>query len=125
LENILWIGTGGFLGAVARYWVGNLIAGAAPAGFPLGTMAVNISGSLLLGFFATAGIESGIVPPAVRLAVAAGFLGAYTTYSTWSLETLRLIQAGAVGLAALNILGTVIGTLAGAWAGYAAGRMFG
>lgn len=127
LRVLLWIGIGGFFGAVARYGLGWYITERLGPTFPLGTFAANITGSLFLGFLATAGIDSGLgsglISPTLHTAVTVGFLGAFTTFSTWSLETLRLLQAGQLGMAGLNVVGSVVAGLAGAWFGLQIGRL--
>lgn len=125
MTKYLWIGIGGFLGAVARYWLGGYIQSRYGGAFPLGTFVINVSGSLALGFLATAGFSTGALPPALRTAVAVGFLGAYTTFSTWSVETLRLVEAGSYLLAGLNVVGSAVAGLAGAWLGLVLGRLAG
>ncbi len=119
------IGLMGCVGALARYWLSGLIAGRFPAAFPWGTFAVNVSGAFLVGVLATAGIESGLIPPVIRVGLTAGLLGAYTTFSTWSLETMRLLESGSYLLAVWNVFGSILAGLVGAWAGMACGRLLG
>lgn len=121
LSRYLWIGVGGCLGALARYWLGQYIGARVSGAFPLGTFVINVSGSLLLGFLATAAVFS----PVIRQALGVGFLGAYTTFSTWSVETLRLLEDGRYQLAAANVFGSAAAGLAGAWAGTLLGRLVG
>ena len=115
MEKILWISVGAVLGANARYWFGLWAAQKWGAGFPLGTFLINISGSLLLGFFMTLATQRLLIDPRWRLMVAVGFLGAYTTFSTYTYESFELLAQGqwAAGLA--NLLGsTLAGLLAAA-----------
>lgn len=119
----LVIGAAGFLGAASRYhvegWVSRRPAGSA---FPWGTLVVNVSGSFALGLVATLMAERFLPHPHLRSAVTIGFLGAYTTFSTFAYETLRLGEDGAGGLALLNVaLSVGLGLLA-AWFGVVAGR---
>lgn len=123
MENYLFVAAGGVLGAVARYWAGGLIAARWPTAFPLGTLVINVSGSFLLGFLTSAGAEQGLIPQPWRLAFGAGFLGAYTTFSTWQVETLRLLQAGSVWLALWNVAVSIVLGLLAAWAGYRLGQV--
>lgn len=123
MATYFWVGCGGFLGAVARYWLGGLISSQVATPFPLGTFVINVSGSLLLGFVATMGVDSGIIPPMLRSALTVGFLGGYTTFSTWSLETMRLVEEGSYLLAAANALGSLTIGLAGLWIGVLLGRL--
>jgi CrcB protein len=107
MRGLLIVGAGGFLGAVARYGVGLLVARFWASDFPLATLLINVSGSFALGFFATLAAERYALDPAWRLLVATGFLGAYTTFSTFEYETQRLTEAGAVWWAALNVVVSV------------------
>lgn len=121
MKQMLWVGLGGFAGANARYLLGGWVAARLGSVFPYGTFVINASGSFLLG--AVMGVlDSRILPPAVRLAVAVGFIGAYTTFSTFTYETVRLIEDGSWLLAGINALGSVLVGLLAAGAGLAAGR---
>lgn len=122
MAKYVWIGCGGFLGAVARYWLGGLISSQVTTAFPLGTFVINVSGSLLLGIVASIGVDSGFILPALRPALTIGFLGGYTTFSTWSLETVRLVEEGSYALAAANALGSLAAGLVGLWIGLVLGR---
>ena len=119
----LAVGAGAALGANLRYGVGLWFAAFAPEAFPWGTLFINLGGSLLLGLFLTIIGERVAEPPLVRLFVATGFLGAYTTFSTLSAETVALGEAGrwplAVGYAAISL----IGGYGAAWVGIACGRL--
>lgn len=105
-------------GAVLRYLVDQLVQTRHDAVFPFGTLAVNVSGSLLLGVVAGLGLDHGL-PADVVLVLSAGLAGGYTTLSTWAWETLALAEAGAVGQAALNAFGTLAACLAATGAGLA------
>jgi fluoride exporter len=121
MKEMLWIGVGGFAGANARYLLGIWIAERLGAGFPYGTFVINITGSFALGLL-IALIEDHGLPPVVRLSLATGFLGAYTTFSTFTFETLRLENGNGL-LAVTNALGSVgAGLLAGSF-GVVLGRM--
>lgn len=112
------IGVGGFLGANARYWLGLWAARRWGITFPYGTLLINVSGSFLLGFFLTLTTERLLVHPNWRLLVAIGFLGAYTTFSTFTYESVALLRDGAwlagllnlIGSLFLGVLGLVIGS---------------
>lgn len=121
----LWIGVAGFFGAVARYQLDSLISRHARGAFPWGTLVVNLTGCFLLGLLFT--VSSGRLDanPALRTALTVGFLGAYTTFSTFSLQAVRLTEDGAVGLALGYVAASVVVGLLAAWAGMAAGRAFG
>lgn len=117
-----WIALAGAAGAVARYAVGDLVMRGRDTVFPLGTLVANLSGSFLLGFAFALLTDRFLVSPALRTAVTVGFLGAYTTFSTFSLETLRLLEDGAYGLGLANVGLSVLGGLVAAWLGLVAGR---
>ena len=110
LQKVLWVGLGGFLGANARYWLGGWIQARWGESFPWGTFVINVSGSFILGLFLTLLAEKYAFPraQALRLTIAVGFVGAYTTFSTFEFETLELMQAGAL----LRALGNAFGSLA-------------
>ena len=100
--KFICIAAGGALGAVARYGVSGWVQNAAPATFPWGTLCVNTVGSMLIGVFM--GIsELTPVSPAIRLLFAVGFLGAFTTFSTYSVETLNLFRDKEAMLGLMNI----------------------
>ena len=104
----LLIGMGGFLGCNARYWLGGWIAERYGTSFPYGTMLINVSGSFVIGFFLVLVSDRFIVHPHWRLFFAIGFLGAYTTFSTFSFETLALFQQRSFFLALTNMVGSVM-----------------
>ncbi len=107
VTNFLLIGAGGFLGANCRYLVGGWVADWLGPTFPFGTLVINVSGSFVIGLFLTLITERISAPPELRLFFAIGFLGAYTTFSTYTFESLALIQAGAYLAAAANLLGSM------------------
>ena len=113
IARCLVVGAGGFLGAIARYAVGVWIESFWRRDFPLATFLVNVSGCFILGFFLTMATERMSISPMMRLLVATGFVGAYTTFSTFEYETQRLTTTGAFGWALVNVLASVaIGFLA-------------
>lgn len=116
------IGGAGALGSLARYGLDGAVSRRFPGAFPLGTFVVNVVGALLLGLLFTVFVERMTVGPALRSAVTIGFLGAFTTFSTFTLETLRLVEDGAWGLAAANVIASVVLGLAAAYGGIALGR---
>jgi fluoride exporter len=120
----LVIGIGGFLGANARYLVGGWITRAWGSTFPWGTVVINITGSFLLGLLMANLNARPLASPHYRLFFAVGFLGAYTTFSTFSYETLRLMQDHSVGAALLNITGSVVLGLVGVSLGVFFGGLF-
>lgn len=104
---LILIGLGGFAGAIARYVVDGAVADRTASGFPFGTLVVNLTGSFLLGFLFALTAERAILPAEIRGPLLIGFIGAYTTFSTYMLESWRLIEDGAVGLAVVNLAGSV------------------
>jgi CrcB protein len=120
----LLIGIGGFLGANARYLVAGWIAERLGASFPYGTLVINVSGSFILGFFSVFISDRLSVHPNWRLFFAVGFLGAYTTFSTFSFESFALIQERSYVLAVANMLGSVFLGLMAVVAGIIVARLF-
>jgi len=121
MKAALWVGLGGFVGANARYFLGLWIATRFGTTFPYGTFIINITGSFILGLIMGM-LEGHVLSPAVRLSAAVGFVGAYTTFSTWAYETLRLIENGSWQLAAANAFGSLLVGMGAAIAGITAGR---
>jgi CrcB protein len=109
--NILLIGAGGFLGALARYAVALWIGQRWGRSFPLGTFIVNISGSFLIGLLMSLFTERFLVNPQWRLLLVVGFLGAYTTFSTFEYETGTLLKDGEWLIAGLNVTVSVVAGL--------------
>jgi CrcB protein len=122
MSRFLAVAAGGALGSMARYAVGLMIAGVWKREFPLATFLINVSGSFVLGFFAAWGMERAAIDPLWRLLVATGFLGAYTTFSTFEMETRALTEAGAMGLALLNVVGSVAAGFVAVYLGIALAR---
>lgn len=119
-RNLLLVGIGGFVGAICRYLVSIWVASRLGPGFPYGTFVINVTGSFILAFFATLALRLGW-GDGWRLLLAVGFVGAYTTFSTFEYETLRLIVDGRrVEAASVNILGSIVAGLLAAWLGVVA-----
>ena len=126
MMNKYWvIGAGGFLGSIARYWVGNYIGSRLGMRFPYGTVIVNISGSFLIGLIVTLIAHRAHWSANWSYLIPIGFIGAYTTFSTFELETLRSFQAGEVLLAFLNVIVSVVVGFAAVWLGMLTGRSLG
>lgn len=119
----LAIAFGGSLGALCRYWVSTATYGWLGTDFPFGTLMVNVSGSFIIGLATLLLTEKLTMPEEVRFALVVGFLGSYTTFSTFALDTLNWIHNGAVLKASLYVLLSVFGSLAGVWAGYVGARL--
>jgi CrcB protein len=107
VSRFLSVAAGGSLGAVARYAVSLMVARFWMREFPLATLLINVSGCFILGFFSTFAAERVSIDPSFRLFVATGFVGAYTTFSTFEYETARLTEAGTMLWAAVNVLVSV------------------
>jgi len=116
------IAIAGAAGALSRYAVDGIVSRRMSGAFPWGTMVVNLSGAFLVGFLFTVLAERFLVAPWLRSTLLIGFLGAYTTFSTLSLETLRLMQDGARLLALANGAGTLVAGLIAVYAGVVLGR---
>jgi len=118
----LWIALGSALGGMARFACSSLIAGWFGPAFPLGTVVVNIVGSFIIGFFTTLTGPDGrlLVLGAIRQVVMVGLCGGYTTFSSFSLQTLTLAQDGEFARAGLNVGASVVLCLLSVWLGYAA-----
>jgi CrcB protein len=117
LAHYLWIGLGGFLGANARYMLQRWAITHWGDAFPYGTMLANVSGSFVIAFFLTLLTERLSIPAEARLFLAVGFLGGFTTFSSFSFETVQLAQEGAWGLAVFNFLGNTVLGVAGVMLG--------
>jgi len=124
MARFLWICLGGAAGTGARYLVAGWVQRAFGPTFPVGTLAVNLVGSFLLGLLMVVALNTELMSPTVRLALTTGVMGGFTTYSTFSYETLGMLQQGAWGSAALNISVTIVACLVASLLGFAAGRAF-
>ena len=124
VQTILWISLGAVLGANLRYWLGAWIAQRWGTQFPYATLLINLTGSFILGFFITLITDRLLVDPRWRIFFAVGFLGSYTTFSTYTYESIVLLMAGNWVLGLLNLFGSAfLGALA-AILGVALGRLF-
>ena len=122
LSNYLWVALGAVVGASARYFLGLLAARNFASAFPYGTLLINITGSLILGFFLVFSTERALLDPRWRLLVAIGFCGSYTTFSSYAFETMSYFERGQWGLMLANILGNNLLCLGSALAGMALAR---
>lgn len=123
MSQALAIAAGGAAGALLRYWVSLAVYGWVGRDFPYGTLAVNVLGSFVMGMMFVLLIERISGDGLWRAAILIGLLGAFTTFSTFSIETLNLVEAGAWFKAAVNVLASVVLCLAGGWLGLVLGRM--
>jgi CrcB protein len=117
------IAVGGALGAVARYQLALMIQTRVPAGFPWGTFIVNVSGCLLMGLVMTLLTERLVVHPQWRFFLPIGFIGAYTTFSTFAFEAFQANTEGAWLVGTTYVVGSVVTGYAALWAGVLLGRM--
>ena len=121
MRTVLAVALAGAVGALARWGIGAWFGQRFPS-FPWGTMVINVSGSFILGVMFAILVERDIGSPVLRVALMTGLVGAYTTFSTFSLETFRLFEDGATGSALANIGFSVVLGLLGVWLGIIVGR---
>ncbi len=122
MGQALAIAAGGALGALLRFWGANWVYSLLGRAFPYGTLAVNVLGSLVMGFCYIWLVERSTLGPEWRALVMVGLLGAFTTFSTFSIETINLLEGGEVSKALLNMLLSVVLCVFAAWLGLVAGR---
>jgi CrcB protein len=108
---------GGALGALCRYFLSNWVYCKSDSIFPSGTFAVNMLGCFILGMVYVLGTEKLLIGPNVRSFLAVGFIGAFTTFSTFSLETINIIKNGEIRIALLNSVGSLVLGLVAVWLG--------
>jgi fluoride exporter len=123
MERLLWISLAGAAGTAVRYLTTIALAERFGSALPYGTLAVNLTGCFAIAALVPAGAALGW-SPTVRTAVTVGFLGGFTTYSSFNYETMRLWETDASGVAALNVALTVLGGLGAGWLGMVVGRQF-
>ncbi len=124
MQQLLAIAGGGALGAVLRFLMSSNIYRVFGRDFPYGTLTVNVLGSFFMGIFFIVIVERGILSAEWRSIIIVGFLGAFTTFSTFSIETLSLLESGELSRAALNIFLSVALCLCATWLGLIIGRQF-
>lgn len=123
LRRLLIVAAGGALGAAARYWVSGFVQRLADSPLPWGTAAVNLSGSFLIGFIMTYGVEITTMATETRLFLVTGILGGFTTFSALSYESLRLFQEGSLWLGFGNLALNVLAGLLAVFLGVVAARI--
>lgn len=123
MSNYLAVAFGGAFGSVARYFVAGSVHERLGAGFPYGTMAVNVTGCFLIGLIMELTENRFTINPQIRIFLTIGALGGFTTFSTFSYETLALARDGLMFKAAVNAFGSLFTCLASAWFGMVAGRI--
>jgi CrcB protein len=117
LQKYLLIAIGGALGSMARYWVGATVANRMGTKFPYGTFAINITACLIIGFSLTLIAKRADLNPAWRFLIPVGFIGAYSTFSTYEWETLSTLRTGALVIAVLYAIGSLVLGLIAVWGG--------
>ena len=122
MPTIVGIMIAGALGAAARYGLDGLVSDRAGSAFPWGTFVVNMTGAFLLGFLFTVATERVVVDAWLRFAITTGFIGSYTTFSTLTLESARLVEDGSYSLALLNAGGSMVAGMVAVGAGIVLGR---
>ena len=117
VQKYLLIALGGALGSIARYWIGSTISGRLGARFPYGTLVVNITACVIIGFSLTYLGRRADLSPAWRYLIPIGFVGAYSTFSTYEWETLSTMRSGAFLLALLYVVSSLVLGLVAVWGG--------
>jgi fluoride exporter len=122
----LWVAIGGALGSVSRFWLSGVVAGRFGETFPWGTLAINVTGSFVIGFLAALTEPEGrvMVSPAFRQFFMIGICGGYTTFSAFSLQTLNLVRDREWLYAGGNVILSVVFCLIAVWLGYLLGSVF-
>jgi len=125
----LWVAVGGALGSVGRYWLSGMVADRFGQTFPWGTLVINVTGSFIIGIFAAMAIPEGRMDPQSRAFTTQflmiGVCGGYTTFSSFSLQTLNLLRDREWLYAGGNVLLSVVLCMVAVWLGYLLGSMFG
>jgi CrcB protein len=124
LQKYFLIAVGGALGSMARYWVGSVVASRMGTKFPYGTFVINITACVIIGFSLTLLARRVDINPVWRFLVPVGFIGAYSTFSTYEWETLSTLRSGAFFLASLYAVSSLILGLAAVWAGSMLAEIF-
>ena len=124
---VTWLAVafGGALGSLARFWLAAAMTALTGPRFPWGTLLINVAGSFIIGLVAAATLAPARLPmhPDLRIFLMVGVCGGFTTFSAFSLQTLELLQAGEGWPALGYVVGSVLLCVAGAWAGWASGRL--
>ena len=121
MNKLLWIAVGGVIGTLCRYGFSSWIDERSHSSFPYGTLAVNLSGCFVAGLLFPI-FERAAIPVEMRLAVFTGFLGGFTTFSAYGLQTIMLVNGGMPSMAAVNVVASNLAGLAIVWVGSAVGR---
>ena len=124
MREVLLVGLAGAIGTLSRFAVNGVALRTLGERFPFATLIVNVVGSLLLGIVVIAIGVGSDMPRALRVAITVGFFGAFTTYSTFAIETVRFLEGGAWWSAALNVSLNLVLGIAAVWLGLSLGRTF-
>lgn len=122
LLKYVMVGIGGCLGSILRFWLGNYVGSKMGTRFPYGTFVINITGSFLIGLVFAFLTERSQWSPYWRYLIPIGFIGGYTTFSSFEFETLRTMQEGQFAIGLLYVTSSVVLGLAAVWGGLIAGR---
>jgi fluoride exporter len=123
MVKYLMVAIGGGLGSMLRFWVGGVVGARMGTRFPYGTFLINCTASFLIGFIITLLAEKTHWSPNLRFLIPIGFIGGYSTFSTFEYETFRVLQDGEFLLAFLNVILSVLVGFAAVWLGVIAGRL--
>ena len=123
MDRALLVGIGGFIGSIARYWLAGLVQRWNGTDFPVGTLAVNILGSFVLGLVVALSLDRDLINPNARLFLGVGFCGGFTTMSTFSYETIALLREGSFVAGLGNIAASLVSCLTAVWLGDATARL--
>lgn len=123
MGQVAAIAAGGAIGAVLRFWLSTAVYQLLGRSFPYGTLAVNVIGSLAMGLLFVLFTERMSLGPEWRAAILIGLLGSFTTFSTFSIETLNLVEQAYYLKALLNVIVSVVACIGAAWSGVIIGRM--
>lgn len=123
MQKYLYIAIGGSLGAIARYWVGSAVAGKLGTKFPYGTFVINITACIIIGFSLELLGKHAELNPAWRYLIPTGFVGAYSTFSTFEWETFTSLQTGGFAVAGAYVVSSLVIGLIGIWCGVLIARV--
>jgi CrcB protein len=122
VNRTLLVGIGGLVGSICRYWVAGWVQALNGTDFPVGTLAVNVAGSFIIGLLMVLAIDRAMFSAETRILLTTGFCGGFTTMSTFSYETLAMLREGSLTAGAGNIAGTLVACLFSTWSGMLVAR---